>query len=246
TIFLPKLVVQYDWSKDTTLAISARKGYNAAGGALNFTAQEYYYFDEEEVNTFELSSRSVFADGDAFLSANIFYNDYSGYQALSSTRFIINMDEVSTYGLELELTANVSDDVEFKAGLGLLKTDIADAGVNYPDVEGNELNSAPAITANLGVKYWLTETFNIGFSANYVDEYYGDFTNTAERVAGDYSLVRLYSSYEYNDWLVSAYINNALDEDALLSIEPAGGRYPDGYKSIVDPRTMGVSVTYSF
>jgi outer membrane receptor protein involved in Fe transport len=95
-------------------------------------------------------------------------------------------------------------------------------------------------------KYWLTETFNIGLSVNYVDEYYGDFTNTAKRVPGDYSLVRLHGSYEYKNWLVSAYVNNALEDEAILSREPASGRYPDGYVSVVDPRNIGASVTYSF
>ncbi|WP_340680515.1 TonB-dependent receptor [Paraglaciecola sp.] len=246
TIFLPKLVLQYDWSPDTTLALSARKGYNAAGGALNFTAQEYYYFDEEKVNTFELSSRSAFADGNVFLSANLFYNDFDGYQALSSTRFIVNVDDVTTYGLEVEISATLNEDIELKAGLGLLKTNINHAADNYPEVEGNELNSAPSITANLGAKYWLTETFNIGVSVNYVDEYYGDFTNTVQRIAGDYSLVRLQGRYEFKNWLVSAYVNNALDDEAILSREPASGRYPDGYVSVVDPINVGVSVTYSF
>ena len=246
TIFLPKLVVQYDWSPETTLALSARKGYNAAGGALNFTAQEYYYFGEEKVDTFELSSRSAFADGNVFLSSNLFYNTYDGYQALSSTRFIVNVDDVATYGLEMEISATVHEDIELKAGLGLLKTKIRDAGDDYPEVEGNELNSAPSVTASLGAKYWLTETFNIGLSVNYVDEYYGDFTNTAERVAGDYSLVRLHGSYENKNWLISAYVNNALDDEAILSREPASGRYPDGYVSVVDPRNIGASVIYSF
>ncbi|QHJ12684.1 Colicin I receptor [Paraglaciecola mesophila] len=246
TIFLPKLVLQYAWTPKTTLAISARKGYNAAGGALNFTAQEYYYFDEEEVNTYELSSRSIFADGNVFLSANLFYNDYQGYQALSSTRFIVNVDDVATYGLEMEISATVSEDIELTAGLGLLKTEIRDPGDNYPEVEGNELNSAPSVTANLGAKYWLTDNFNLGVSVNYVDEYYGDFTNTAERVAGDYSLVRLQGRYEYENWLVSAYINNAFDDEAIVSREPTSARYPDGYVSVVDPRNVGISVTYSF
>ncbi|MCC2605859.1 TonB-dependent receptor [Planctobacterium marinum] len=245
-IFLPKLVLQYDWTQNTTLALSARKGYNAAGGALNFTEQEYYYFDEEKVDTFELSSRSSFLDGDVFLSANLFYNDYQGYQALSSSRFITNLDSVVTYGMELEVSAKINDNLDLNAGLGLLKTDIKDAGENYPEVEGNELNSAPDITAKLGAKYWLSNTLNVGVSVNYVDEYYGDFNNTPERVAGDYTLVRLQSNYEMGQWLFSAFINNALDEEALLSQEPVSGRYPAGYVSIVDPRNLGVSVTYTF
>lgn len=245
-IFLPKLVLQYVLSDQTTLALSARKGYNAAGGALNFTAQEYYYFDSEEVMTYEFSSRSSFADGDMFLQANVFYNDYEGYQALSSSRTIVNMDEVSSYGAELSVNWMLSDDIELTAGTGLLKTRIDDAGEDYADATGNELNSSPGVTANLGIKYWLDDSWNVGMSGNYVDEYYGDFTNTPTRIAGDYSLLRFYANYQSEQWQVSGFINNALDEQAYTTVEPASGRYPTGYVAVVDPRNIGVSVTYSF
>lgn len=246
TISLPKLVLQYAVSDQTTLAISARKGYNAAGGALNFTAQEYYFFEEETVNTYEGSMRSSFDDGRANFSANVFYNDYDGYQALSSTRFITNMDKVTTYGAELEVLARPNVNVELTAGLGLLHTEIKDAGVGYASATGNELNSAPKYTANAGVKYWFNDAFNVGLSVNYVDDYFGDFNNTEERIAGGYTLARLKANYEADNWSVAAFINNALGEEEFVSREPPSGRYPTGYVAIVDPRNVGVSVTYSF
>ena len=83
-------------------------------------------------------------------------------------------------------------------------------------------------------------------SANYVDEYYGDLTNTEERVAGGYTITRATISYNSDDWLMSAYINNALDEEAFTSVEPASGRYPTGYVAVVSPQTLGASVTYRF
>ncbi|MCP8898466.1 TonB-dependent receptor [Gilvimarinus xylanilyticus] len=246
SIFLPKLVLQYDITENTTIALGGREGYNGPGGALNFTAQEYSYFDKEEVTTYEFSSRSSFADNTVFLNANVFFNQYEGYQALSSSRFITNMDEVETYGVEVELLASVTESLQLSAGLGLLETEITDAGADYPDVNGNELDSAPGVTANIGAKYWLTDSFSIGATANYVGEYFGDFANTEERVAGDYTLLRLNANYEVGNWLITAFVNNATDEEALLSQEPVSGRYPYGYKSIVDPRNAGASVTYSF
>lgn len=245
-IFLPKLVLQYKATDNTTLSASARKGYNAAGGALNFAAQEYYYYDEETVNTFEMSSRSSLNDGQLFISANLFYNQYDGYQALSSTRSIVNMDEVETYGLELEVTSQLTDDLELKGGLGLLATEIIDAGEDYPDIDGNELNSAPKTTFNFGAKYWLNDQINLGANFSHVAEYFGDFANTEERIAGDYSLLRLNANYELENWLIAAFVNNALDEEGFVAKEPEGRRYPTGYVSIITPRTVGVSVTYSF
>ncbi|XQF91451.1 hypothetical protein ACOBV8_21345 (plasmid) [Pseudoalteromonas espejiana] len=37
---------------------------------------------------------------------------------------------------------------------------------------------------------------------------------------------------------MSAYINNALDEEAYTSVEPASGRYPTGYVAVVNPQTL--------
>ncbi len=246
SIFLPKLVAQYELSDETTLALSYRKGYNAAGGALNFVAQEYYYYDDETVDTVEFSTRSNLADDKVFLSTNVFYNQYDGYQALSSSRAITNMDEVTTYGLEAELQAYPNNQTKLTAGLGVLSTEIDDAGENYPGVNGNELNSAPQLTAKFGVDFWFTEQFQVGATVSYVDEYYGDFANTDERVGGDYTLVRLTASYELENWLFNGFVNNALDEDAIVSQEPVSGRYPEGYAAIVDPRNVGVSLTYRF
>jgi len=198
------------------------------------------------VSTYEFGVRSSHYGDDVNLSANLFFNDYDGYQALSSTRFIINMEKVETYGLEIEAVARPAQNLELSAGLGLLQTDIKDAGVQYAVANGNELNSAPKVTANIGAKYWFSNGFNVGASMNFVDEFYGDFLNTPERVAGGYTLTRLTANYVNANWQVSAFVNNAFDEDEYLNREPASARDPIGYVSIVDPRNAGVSVTYSF
>ncbi|SFD41499.1 TonB-dependent receptor [Pseudoalteromonas denitrificans] len=246
TISLPKLVLQYDLTDDTVISASARRGYNAGGGAVSFVTNEYYHFDSESVNTYELSARSVLVDGLVNFSANAFFNNYSDYQALDQFRVIVNIDEAQTYGLELEVSALVTDDLELKAGLGLLETEIKDAGESFNSAIGNELNSAPSMTANLGLKYWILDGLNIGISTNFVDEYYGDFTNTPERIAGDYILTRFTASYQTENWHINAFVNNAQDKQEVTSVSPADRRYPEGYASIVQPKTIGLSATYSF
>jgi len=245
TIKLPTLAIQYKITDETTLSASARRGYNSGGGALDFTAQEYYYYDQESVNTYELGSRSVLNNGDINISANIFYNNFDGYQALSSDRKITNIDDAHSYGLELEAYSMLGEQWQLHAGLGLLKTKI-DESATYSDAVGNELNPAPELTASLGLSHWFTDSLKVNVSANYVDEYYGDLTNTQERIAGGYTITRATISYDSEHWLMSAYINNALDEEAYTSVEPASGRYPTGYVAVVNPQTLGASVTYRF
>ena len=245
TIKLPTLAIQYKVTEATTLSASARRGYNSGGGALDFNAEDYYYYDEETVNTYEVGTRSVLNNGDINISANVFYNNFDGYQALSSDRRITNIDDAHSYGLELEAYSMLGEQWQLHAGLGLLKTKI-DASTTYSEAVGNELNSAPSFTASLGLSHWFTDNLKINVSANYVDEYYGDLTNSEERMAGDYTITRATISYDTMNWLISAYINNAFDEQGYTSVEPVSGRYPTGYVSVVSPQTLGASVTYRF
>lgn len=246
TIVLPKLVLQYAITDETTLSASARRGYNSGGGALSTIENAYYFYDEESVNTYELSARSSLFDGNVNISANLFYNNFNGYQASNTKRKITNIDKAVTSGLEFEISAMVTDDLQVKSGLGLLKTDIKSADDSFGDVLGNELNAAPNLTASLSMKYWLSDEFSMAVSSNYVDEYYADFNNTDERVAGNYAMTRINLDYQSANWLVSAFINNAFDKKARTATEPAGGRYPQGYAAIVDPRSVGVSVSYTY
>lgn len=246
TFTLPKLVLQYQPVDHTTLSLSARQGYNAGGGALNFMTNQYYYYDSETVNTFELSSRSVLAGGNTNISANLFFNDFSDYQALSSTRQITNIDEAHSFGLELEAYSMLGEDLQLHTAVGLLETKIDKAPVAFASAVGNELNSAPAFTASLGLTYWLNDQWQLDLHSNYVDEFYADLTNTAARVAGDYVLTRLSAGYHGDNWQLTLYVNNAFDEYGETSREPAGPAYPTGYVALVTPRTVGGSVTYRF
>lgn len=246
TVTLPKLVLQYALNDNTTLAASVRRGYNSGGGALSLVESEYYYYDEEFVNTYELSSRSAFANGDVNLSANIFYNDFDGYQASNSARKITNIDKAVSYGIEAEFSAMLTENWQFISGVGLLDSEIKQADPSYGDIIGNQLNSAPHITANAGFKYWMNDAFSFGFSGNYVGEYFADINNTESRIAGDYVVARVSLDYQTDSWRVSGFVNNLFDEQALTVNEPASRSYPDGYAAIIDPRNIGVSVMYRF
>lgn len=246
TIALPKLVVQYAVTDNTTLSASARRGYNAGGGTISFASNEYYYYGQETVNTYEISSRSSLNDGDINISANLFFNNFNDYQGSDSSRKITNIDDATSQGLEVELDAMLTKDLQLTAGLGLLSTEVKAANSEFGDIIGNQLSSAPEYTASLGTKFWFTDQLTISASANYVDEYFGDMNNTKERVAGGYTTARFNIDYQVDTWRVSAFINNAFDKKAFTVVEPPGRGTPEGYVAVVEPRSIGINVTYSF
>jgi len=244
TIALPKLVMQYHVSEDTTASLSVRKGYNGAGGALLWATGKYYYFDSESVITYEAGVRTNFEKG--YLNANFFFNQYDDYQGLGADRMISNIDEVDSYGLELELNYELTPDLMLRAGLGLLESDISDSSEAFSHFSGNELSGAPGLTASLGIDYWFNSMFKFGLSSNYIDEFYGDFTNADATQAGDYLLTRINLAYESEHWRINAYVDNVFDEKAYTNRQQADRRYPNGLAAVEDPRNMGVSVTYMF
>lgn len=246
TILLPKLALQYDVTKNTRVGISARKGYNSGGGALD-TTDDYYYYDEEEVNTYELFSRTESDDGRYSLRANLFFNDFDGYQGQNSRRRIVNVDSVETYGAEIEGTAWATDDLEMRLGVGLLHTEVKEGGANYTGVDGNELNSAPKITANMAATYYVTDNFDLGGNIQYTGGSYGDVENTDARKVGGFSLLNLHAGYRIGDLKLSGFVNNLTDKRARRLYEPASPpRTPVPYADFVEPRHAGISVTYSF
>lgn len=188
----------------------------------------------------------MFLGGNVNLSANLFYNDFDGYQASNQARKITNVDKAVTYGIETELSAMLTANWQVIAGVGLLDSEIKKVDSSYGDIVGNQLNSAPHVTANLGVKYWLNDAFSVGVSGNYVGEYFADIDNTESRIAGDYVVARLSVDYQKDNWRISGFINNMFDEQAMTVNEPPSANYVNGYAAIIDPRNLGVSVMYSF
>ncbi|AFI84547.1 TonB-dependent receptor [Methylophaga nitratireducenticrescens] len=245
TIWLPKIALSYDLTETNRVGASARKGYNSSGGALDAIAGEYYYYDDERVNTYEFFTRNEFDDGRYSLNTNVFFNDYDGYQGLAN-RHIVNIDKAETYGAEIEGIVWVQDDLEINVSLGLLHTEVVDGGDDYPGVDGNELSSAPKKTANIGARYYLTDNFDVGGNLQYVGGYYADIENSEEQKIGGYSVINLRANYKIGQLALAAYINNVTDKYAKRVDYPADARYPQGYMDVIDPRHVGVSATYSF
>ncbi|BDZ73890.1 TonB-dependent receptor [Methylophaga marina] len=246
TILLPKVALKYDITPETRIGVSAVKGYNSAGGALSVTDNAYYYFDEEKVDTYEAFIRTSFDDNRYEVHANVFFNDFDGYQGVNSLRRIDNIKKVETYGAEIEGTALVTDNLQTRLGIGLLHTEIKDAGDDYTGLDGNELNSAPDKTVNFAATYYVSDDFDLGGNIQYTSGYFSDVENTKEREVSGFSLINLRANYRIADLELSAFVNNLTDKRARRSREPVGARVPVAYADFVEARNVGISATYSF
>ena len=234
TYLLPKLAFTYSPVEDTTFGISVRQGYNSGGlGYYNYSgASEVYTYESESVTAYELSAKTAFNNSTSINTA-IFYNDYEDYQGISDYK-ITNVDQSHTMGLEVELSHWLTDSLEIRPAIGLLRTEV-DSDDSFA---GNELSNAPDLNASLALTQYVGENLTLGADVTYVSEYYSDLDNTEDYKAGEYAIIGTSVDYTIGDLLISGYITNLTDEDVVYLIN-------GGYRaSVGQSRTVGLNLTY--
>ena len=260
--------VGLDWqlTESNMLYAKVDTGFKAGG----FTAISDY--GPETVKAYEIGSKNRLFNGRVTANASAFYYDYDGYQVAqyrpnpnnsNSTVYVTtNADTAEIYGVDLNLTARVSDADRVTFDAAYLHTALgnliaAPASLN-PDLSarnvqlrGNRFPQAPsesftasyehdwlvengaAITFRLQGKYQSTQYFTI---FNFDDDRQGSYARA------DASLSYAPSSGQYQ---VQAFVRNLTDERILVT---AGeNSYAQTYAyAFAPPRTYGVRASFNF
>lgn len=241
TIFLPKASATLAISDTTTLGASITKGYNSGGAALEWwesgstTAWDYYTFDPETVLAYELSSKTRL-DNNLTINASLFYNDYSDYQAYTSTR-LENVKSAHTYGVEVEVVALATNTLELRGSIGTLQTKVNSTDSNTSSWQDNELSYSPDLNLGLGFTQFVGGHWSFGADATYVSEYYSDLDNDENYKAGNYVITNARLQYTQDNLTIDGYITNLTNEDIVYLARSSTS-------SVGQSRTIGLSATY--
>jgi len=235
--FLPKVGAIYYFDDSTTFNTSVRKGYNAGGHALDWynTPYEYYEYEEETVIAYEAGLLKEFESGQ--VNANVFFNDYSGYQA-SVNRRVQNIDESRTYGIELAGSVWATVSTQLRASAGYLETEIVK---DDSAQSGLELPNAPSTNLSAGFTQYIGQNFSVGADVTYVGKYYSDLANDEDYTAGDYVTADARVQYTIGDFTLDGYVTNLTDEDVVYQYQTGGA---DVKASVGQTRTFGLNATY--
>jgi len=238
--------------------------------ALNITDPGAYVGDE--VTNTELGLKMSFNDSVRF-SAAIYDVDWDEVQQLVTTsgtcgnNFTGNIGSASSTGLELELTAALTDRLTLRANAGFIDAqfeetvlvpgsteDIVQKGDNLPDV--------PELTYNLGLDYSIPTgrgEFFIAGNLNYVGETLELPGKASDDVTGngidstnvrpDYTVLDARVGYiSESGWEAILYGENLTDEEAIFGFNDAiAFAFPGSDPTVRNrPLTVGVSMTYRF
>lgn len=152
TVFLPKVGLAYEFLPDQTVSLVARRGFNSGGSGVDLFSGEPFVFESETVWTIEAGYRGTFDNNRYSVAATGSFNIHDDYQFASAdpnVGAIENFDGTS-FGLELEGQAQVTDTLAVRGGLGLVRTELDAPGT---PVDGNRFGSDPEATLS-GAVIW--------------------------------------------------------------------------------------------
>lgn len=257
----PRVTLEYRPSDETLLYATYNQAFKS--GVIN-TGSLSPPLDPETVDAFEVGYKGSSNDGRINYALAAFYYDYQNVQIsfvdASSTVTTVNAAEAENYGIELELTAGLTDSLTMDFYATYLSAEYKEFingdyanGFALTDLSGNTLPNAPEYTMKLGITYQRSlgnGNLRIRGEGYYQDDVYFTEWNRADATQEAYGLLNANADYSFGAdgrWMVSLWGRNLSDEEVISNNIITAPLY-DSLRvgSMLPPRTYGVTGSYSF
>ena len=239
----PKIALEYRFAPAIMTYVSASKGFRS-GGFNAFTMDpQYFSYDEEQLWSYDIGIKNAFLDNKLIINGSVFYMDITDMQvvqAVSPTAaYTTNAAEATAKGVELEMTAIVTDGLSIMGGFGYTDIEFDKFSDALGDYKGNKNPNAPEYTFNIGAQYRHLSGFYARADLIGYGEMYFDKANEYSRDA--YEIVNAKVGYEAEHFDVYLYAKNLFDEEY-----DSDGIYSGMYIIYSDPREIGLQAVYRF
>ena len=248
---------------------SFSQGYRGAafnGQAFNAPA-ELNFAAPEKLNAYEIGLKAELWNRRAEFDAAAFHYDYRNQQFLDAFALpvppggsgfhTVNAPKSRVDGAEFEFRAKVIDDLELRAGLGLLSSKYVELTLHGVDLSGNRLIQAPSYDGNVALDWRFAHVSNADLrlllDGNFYGKQYFDAPNTQRIAQSAYGIANGRVSFESESkpgFAVGAWIKNIANREylayGLAQRDPSQGGLGFDYALVGEPRTFGLDLTYRF
>ncbi len=265
-LFGGKLALELTTDMDNLLYLSLTRGYKAGGynGEVNLPSESLRRFDTEYQWNYEVGGKFNSPNGDFINHITAFYTDRKDLQLKSSAiesdgvgwiDFTTNVGKGYSYGIEWQMDWQPVADLLISTSLGLLKTEITEHSNPNPDafnMQGRAAAHAPEYSFATSAQYALTDKLTASLEVEGKDKFY--YSDSHNYQSQSYMLVNARLAYSAQGYLLTAFINNATNQDygvrgfAGWDADPREG---DGYdemefQQLGAPRVLGISFRTEF
>ncbi|WP_394184604.1 TonB-dependent receptor [Pseudoalteromonas tetraodonis] len=263
-----KVALEYQVIDRTMIYASITRGYKAGGinsealakakdEGLSLDAdffKQHTSFDPEYLWSGEFGVKGSSLDDKFTLRLAAFYMHRDNIQLKSwqvsdqqFTGYVANASSGSNYGLEIEGSYLLTDNLLISGSAGYLDTKINDfvtkSGLNQ---DGREQAQAPKYQYAFSARYNVTDELYAMLGVEGKDDYY--FSDSHNAKAPNTNLVNVSLGYEAENWAVRAWARNVFDETVPTRGFEFGNNPLDGYTSqtyiqLGEPRVAGITFT---
>lgn len=262
----PMVAVRTHWNEDVMTYAKISRGYTSGGFNSRDQSQIDFVegFDEETLTAYEIGWKSRYLDRRVRLNGAVFYSDYDDKQvnnlsvnSTTPTNVLRNAALVEIYGMELELTAYLTESIEVGLDYGYLEPSYK----RYRDTDGSDLSHynfpySPQHSIHTYLTWYIHE-IPVGQMAaridwSYLDEFSFLAPSPEPNSGGDYGLWNARISWSDIPGPGSASLDlslwgkNITDESYWnfgVNLYDSLGYTVNSYGP---PRTFGLDVTFRF
>lgn len=252
-------------SDDISVFVRYARGFRAGGFPLApASAISNISFDSETSDNYEIGIKGALFDGRINFDASAFQIDIKDQQVTTVIFFnddpnlpiasVANAGESQSVGMELNLSAQVTDQFEIYASTGFVDATYEE----YIDTVGTDRSGesfpfVPEMTAQIGsvLTVPLGDSWDLDLKAEYR---YIDNILSGSGVDVDlqfpvdsYDIIDLSASFRRDDWRLDLFVDNVADEfietrvfNSFFFAEPRP------FSQVLPPRRVGARLTYSF
>lgn len=264
-----KLALEYQVIDRTMIYTSLTRGYKAGGinsealakakdDGLNLDAdffQNHVSFTPEYLWSGEFGVKGSSLDDKFVLRLAAFYMYREDMQLKAwkvenqkFTGYVDNASSGENYGLEIEGSYQLTDDLVITGSAGYLDTKINDfVAQSGLDQDGREQSQAPKYQYAFTARYNFTNELYATVGIEGKDDYY--FSDSHNSQAPSVNLVNFSAGYEAEQWSVRAWARNVFDEEVPtrgfeFGNDPADGYATHTYTQFGEPMVAGVTFIY--
>ena len=232
--------------------IVAREATGASAEDLYFErdqATSRYFFDGDQVSSYELGVKTTLFDGRAQLAAAVFLTDWEDMILVHRDVLITNplgiynhnSGGAEIWGIELDVTAFLTERLSLRVAGDLTDTVVTVGGSRVSE-KGNELMFSPPWSATIMLDYEIpmSNGWSLTLHADgaWVDAQWIDVSNTIE--IPSYQKVSARATVRApSQWRVSLYGLNLTNEQILTNISGSNSYWQN-------PRQIGVEFGYTY
>ncbi|MCG8668086.1 MAG: TonB-dependent receptor [Pseudomonadales bacterium] len=242
---------------------SVSEGYRPGGvnQVINLPTDLQAYQADELLN-YELGFKTKWLDETLFANLNLYRAEWDDIQVAGSSRddlfrFTSNAGKAIVDGLELELTAKLSEALTIASQLtwtdARLTEDQANDNLVASGLDGDPIPYTQDFSSGLQISYDFWQSNNANWSStigyNYVGGTQSEFRpdSSLYQKIDSYELINARVTSEFNNGLTASFfIDNLTNETAITYAARHSTTIGKTWATSVTPRTLGMSFTKTF